>query len=886
MQVGPTCKFNYNQCDYLTDLVNAFPEEEAVKEACEKVSNAMIELGKSRAAFLVNALQKVNTASKKLIDKIIPLCSLEQKNRFQSVFIQLRQNIFINFLRGKHEECSDEQLNDFEKLISDFDLTKPIGQKSYLIGLLAQSRCEKIRKLFYKCLDNSPIEAKNQALMGAISNNDDELITALLNEGASPNDVMEELFQQSPQLEVTTLKKIIPYIDDWCTKLGGFTIWYSLLRSCKASEAPEDVSSIRRLILDKLTDAQLNSGDEGKWAMEIACSQGDNDTLFYLIERGVEPFDREDLLSYIKKIEDIPAKTLSVLANRNLISLNSLEGLLKHEEKCSVLKQIWNMDSDDVERLIQIHQIMNSLVDKNCFFLEKASECITSLINTIKSTLPNCAILDLYAEYNEKLKEEFTIRKIALQNIAKSEKHLLTEYSKRSQNSTDIDLCSDIMQDLIRCFNEENIKFLFNDLTAEPNDKQLAQFMLDKNIELLSKLGYFGRHLDGFSPNLQLRFVIFALRNAFTEEKLTLDSHSSNILARMEKALMLCTLHGISGYSDPSTFSFDYPYLVATGSLTHAVLFCMEKGANDESLRLSLFNTGRGVNDHHPGISNSNKYQTVISYEVPRNQALNFANFVRIKEVNTDCDIAELYKLFNFWCRNCERVQIGDEYYEQVQLKGSCSAQCIMAFIRYYIIKNSIGSPLERVGLYKYLKLHLLKSMAVAPFSFDLTKHVDRKLKHVEQELNLFDIVADQAIQAGIANYANLTEPQSRYGYFAAARQLVKDFRLNPMLTIPEDLQALATIIESRREDQQKIHEFIIFRLNELLELDKNKSFQSSEVVAKSKLRIGLAAIFSIPSYQSVVLKWYNKNSKDIPKEILESMTRLPQMAKQFIDTL
>ncbi len=880
MEVNFSNQFKYDELDFLNDITSLFPDVEEVKATCEKVAITIADfqtgIDDARTSFDV-----VTQITRELKGKVTALSSSQTLDKIESIFLRLEQSLFIDFLIKQSLKPSPEALQRFDSLIDTFDLTKLVWGKFYLIPLLSGSQSDEIVELAFKYLSKASIEVKNQALFVATKKANEGLINALLNLGASPNNILEELMD-CRGIKINALQILLPFFDNWHqTTKNGRTIWFSLLELSYKFGSPK---FDRNLVLKNISKDQLQS-IEGKLLFDLALRKSDNSTISFLIERGVEPNDITQLLKHIDEViladKDIPLNAFQVMVAKYWISPNHFCRFINHNENYSCLKESWGITNESEVLLLKLNNFIR-LDFRNCYHLQRSIDKLSWLLNELQFNLDNQYIISYYNQIIDKFKEMYRIRHATLQNVINTQ-DLIQAYKKspsiprsffRTENrKPDSCIKDDIYGALLRSFKDVHIEFLLK-RAEKPYDlsKSVAHFVLDKDASLSSRFGYQGKNLNGHNSGSQINFLLIKIREILPIFEQTIDTSSLKIVQNIEKALKLFSvLTDSNEIVDPSSFPFDYPYFVTAGYKKHAVLFCMEKGLDDDTIRLSLFNTGNGL-ENHPQLLTTNKYQTVISYDVPKKQALNLDNIERLHELKSSGNnISELYQLFHAWVKNGRPVVFGDEFYEQQQLLGSCSAQCMMAFIRYYILTNAEGSPLERLGLYKFAKAHILKVIAETPVDLNLRARVSRKREHILQELRLLNIVSSPTI----AQYAQAIEPiQSTFGLFAIIRKVVKELRLDRLSPIHAPLQPIADIIESRRADQLEREKFILSKLDEFLKHDREREFEENTIFKESKLYQAFGTVVYNPSYKSLVLNWYEHNLENIPIAISSILKR------------
>ncbi len=144
--------------------------------------------------------------------------------------------------------------------------------------------------------------------------------------------------------------------------------------------------------------------------------------------------------------------------------------------------------------------------------------------------------------------------------------------------------------------------------------------------------------------------------------------------------------------------------VLRTGSLTaHATALALEKDG------VTVYNTGYGLGNHAKGTASPRHFQTHMTISYPQTENT-------LKRIASRCiyNTAPNDTLFYTFLRSLGTEEPPSQSpidYEQVQKRGTCSAQCIMAFLRHYILTHVPGTDSERLATYKWIKSRMLRHL-------------------------------------------------------------------------------------------------------------------------------------------------------------------------------
>lgn len=230
------------------------------------------------------------------------------------------------------------------------------------------------------------------------------------------------------------------------------------------------------------------------------------------------------------------------------------------------------------------------------------------------------------------------------------------------------------------------------------------------------------------------------------------------------------------------TSPIDFPILLPTGSLGHSMVCCIKRKPHDK-FQLTLYNTGDGVEKYHHKSQNPdvNKYQTHLIIDDLDADVLKDPNiWDKFMEARWSEDVEAIYSWFKeLSTKGKERAPSENPNdYEQKQISGTCSAQCLMAFIRHQIMEASSGD-LKKMGMYKLLKARTIFKLGSEDLEATdklLKEHLSKKLELVGAEIALSKIAESgkefESIFDSIAkNNKALQKPTGVFERFAFLRE-------------------------------------------------------------------------------------------------------------------
>ena len=302
------------------------------------------------------------------------------------------------------------------------------------------------------------------------------------------------------------------------------------------------------------------------------------------------------------------------------------------------------------------------------------------------------------------------------------------------------------------------------------------------------------------------------------------------------------------------------------------MLLVMERNG-DGTYRLSLFNTGDQLDKHHSQWGKTDKYQTYIGYDnVPASDASNI-EYIRkmIALAKNASSQEEAYRILDEWAVNGVKIPPSkdEQDYEQTQMEGTCSAQCIMAFMRYFIMKEASGSAWEKLGLYKEIKARVIKNLISPnlPHLSTVFKPIAEKIiQKYDYDLALLEFVKDEkaycdAVEALASSpddemVKQMLAATSIYERFALLRSVLRHLaHENAKVEIPKGLELLSDIIKARYDNLQDGIDHALKTLDTYMKKDQKMTHKVFE------------NLFSFPFLRPALSDWKNRQDPHWQKE-------------------
>jgi hypothetical protein len=241
--------------------------------------------------------------------------------------------------------------------------------------------------------------------------------------------------------------------------------------------------------------------------------------------------------------------------------------------------------------------------------------------------------------------------------------------------------------------------------------------------------------------------------------------------------------------------------LVPTGYKGHKTSLVVEKTANN-TYRLSIYNTGDGIAEHHPRQPEGSGYQThLVIDKVPANSVLQKELWLNLIRASAEAnDMETTYEIF-------EQLGAGGvqpppsqhaEDYEAVQLSGTCSLQNLMAMMRHRIMSNFPGTYIEKDAIYKQFKIELQSSWLKEQKAEDL-KGFAKWVPIITHKLATEKLITDLALDHNASKKA-IVECQGMLrggGNEGAADAIELDDHMSPMARYTA-LRKAATLLSTR----------------------------------------------------------------------------------------
>lgn len=293
------------------------------------------------------------------------------------------------------------------------------------------------------------------------------------------------------------------------------------------------------------------------------------------------------------------------------------------------------------------------------------------------------------------------------------------------------------------------------------SSKPLYHFLLDKRLPLISQGELYQRSLPGGTIRDHALILLDGLTSLLKSPPLfaifetVRRNRLINLLMQMREALALCAYYD-SPIVPHDTLTEEIEkapigklLLFPVGKEHHGALLAIQKTSRS-ICRVVYYNTGEGL-QKHPIDPRTNKLQTHLVYEgVPVSTLLDRFLWVELEEIKQHGTVEELYLILDRFAL-CGKLQEPSQDifdYEQPQLQGTCTAQCLMAFLRHQIRGIIQGTPFEKQGVYKYLKAHILNAIATERkegLDETLGEMAEAQCERIQLDLKLYETCQSQS---------------------------------------------------------------------------------------------------------------------------------------------
>jgi hypothetical protein len=278
----------------------------------------------------------------------------------------------------------------------------------------------------------------------------------------------------------------------------------------------------------------------------------------------------------------------------------------------------------------------------------------------------------------------------------------------------------------------------------------LSAFLLDKDIKLRNYFTFIS--LDGEVHTSQGAMVLVCALNKLIET----TNHNTQLFDCTEMAPFLQNLgHALM---DLAVFEPDVEQIIRILKVekslllipivvsiffhklyTHMILVSLK--SNGETCQLLVANSGGGVTQFHPHLPKSNRYQTVLEFNLPieliNEQLISVFVSKKIKTIDEFYKMLDKFESFQLDQRN--RLVL----FEQKQMGGTCMVQCLMAFMRYHCIQTMRGTEEEKIGKYRYFKALILNSL-YQEFPFSANYREELSLQNAELNMENIDKIVQK----------------------------------------------------------------------------------------------------------------------------------------------
>ena len=191
--------------------------------------------------------------------------------------------------------------------------------------------------------------------------------------------------------------------------------------------------------------------------------------------------------------------------------------------------------------------------------------------------------------------------------------------------------------------------------------------------------------------------------------------------------------------------------LVPNGCNGHATCLLITKTSPD-TYKLTQYNTGQGVDEWHPNLKNSNRFQTFhVVDDIPKESILNLDNWKNLfNDSKNEKTMDRIYLNVNGQLGKGGKIlppSTHIEDYEAKQASATCSMQSLMAFLRHQCMEMVVGSPAEKEAVYKMIKVEMLLN-----YNQDNLPNLDASIQNIlpvitnklTAELNMVKIAQDE----------------------------------------------------------------------------------------------------------------------------------------------
>lgn len=799
----------------------------------------------------------------------------------------------------------------------------------YLIELCASFPDERIRQLAANCIEQgAPLEAKNFALLNAVFRSDRALVEKLLASGASvhyrTNSGVTPLSLCVSTSDWQMMDLLLNHGASFQEEHEGMPLWFTTLcsqfsRSTGrfANLTQSAKQKILKDVLDQLDPDSINKKDAfDKTLLDHALEKEDFIMAVRLIERGAaetnhpdklknavqDALSRPDFLNSTKLLKNlIHQSLLPVRAGPHLPVLAILRS--DKEELKNLLLANWSIGEEQLPHLEKWEKCAKIIVMAS---LDGANFSLLELKNALHEWKEIVGTFEKngFTKLSQHLKEmnepvnvvqieirqrEEQARRFIEQNINHTGKRAVngtqqsmtpvTSKVKRQKKPLTAYLRKDVLDLLI---DEKQFNHLasFTRLLApqvtiwQGIDKPIYLFAMDKVVQMMGVVNPQAKAFSGGQMNTNALALSDAL--AFAQKELNEHQDISendktqirSLLMKLEQCLGLLSQEEELNPINFKRWDQSLPLFCKTGYIDHYMLFTVERNSND-TYRFTLYNTGDGLGEHHPAWENTNKYMTHLTFDqVPASDALNEERLRQMKSFLTKAKSPEdAYKLLEEWAVNGVKLPPSphEQDYEQIQMEGTCSAQCIMAFMRDFIMRNTSGSAWEKLGLYKELKARVITRLlspnieVVNPL---LQPHIEKKIQKYHNDLRLLEIAQDahhyrQIIESGKSLFdehmlEEMLNAASTYERFAMLRAALRHVAYNTAENISEELGILSDVMKARFETR---HEGVVFAIRALDSLIKTKPTEAKEAFER---------LIHVPLLRQPLIEWREQQNPSV----------------------
>ena len=791
-----------NSIDTYCNELNKILEEEPILEqkrtkAIEKVAVLISKLKANNLDFSVEIRDNLVSLKQEISESPKILGVLDKIHRIKEEF---EISTFLTSLQSDTQPSSDKIDYISKEIIPKIGPHKILDEEgNQLIHLCAKSTHQALRDLVAACLKNGA-DPNSQNLngdtplhMACYFGDLDTSFNLIKNKAIytikNKNDFtpIDLAFQQKAPILLSKLinSDILPI---HFTLSDQKPLWFAILeKAYDPSSMNSDFSLIADDIISKLVDKPTHRQDLLNDLLSLAIKNNLPNRAIELINIGTifdqKPQRRDFLTEFVKEIlstQDLDSE--KEFAIRNLIKQKVFipgtpifNQLMHHPDFKDFLSASYT--PDEQQQIRQLSKLIDNMNDSTDLLIKMSTQKqVQDLIENFKhmnfrylKDIQNDlvpiyeATSKRYAQAKEWIKKHSVpdLNPIKIQIIPGNNISLESTDKNEMEYSDVISICLAEQRYGLIPYALNELKMKFTDYTGV--HKPLFHFLLDKtyNIENTSSLSerstYSGGQTSSHALILiealqQLQFQTFEEPGFSKEETEAIKNAIPNLI----QSLSFCALWQLSDEevsAERIVNAINYPefrgpILIPYDRVKHATSISIEVSEDRRSARVILYDTGGAV-ALHPNLEGTNRYQTALSAsEVPLVEFQSTELWKKVLSPKNNDSKESLHEIFDQLAAKgkLDPPSQNPFDYEQMQMQGTCSAQHLMAFVRYQLLKHIPGTTLEKLGIYKFLKartLILIGKDRVNSTHTEIGKISQLKLEKHQADLHLLNVAKD-----------------------------------------------------------------------------------------------------------------------------------------------